>query len=303
MAKNKSIESFKKFMLILPFMVLVALFAYYPLFGWVYAFYDFKPPLSLSQCDFVGLKWFVSLIENETKREQLWGVMRNTFAMSGLGIITSWFPLIFAIFLSELKSTRFKKIVQTFTTIPNFVSWVLVYSLAYSLFSSSGMINHFLLQLELIQTPILFLQSDSHTWLSMWLWGTWKTLGWSSIMYIAAISGIDQEMYEAAKVDGAKRLQLIRYITIPSLLPTYFILLMLSVANFLNNGMDQYYVFQNSFNSDHIQVLDLFVYNLGLKSGGYSLATAISILKSFVSVTLLFIVNGLSKLLRGESMI
>lgn len=303
MAKNKSIESFKKFMLILPFMVLVALFAYYPLFGWVYAFYDFKPPLSLSQCDFVGLKWFASLIENETKREQLWGVVRNTFAMSGLGIITSWFPLIFAIFLSELKSTRFKKIVQTFTTIPNFVSWVLVYSLAYSLFSSSGMINHFLLQLKLIQTPLLFLQSDSHTWLSMWLWGTWKTLGWSSIMYIAAISGIDQEMYEAAKVDGAKRLQLIRYITIPSLLPTYFILLMLSVANFLNNGMDQYYVFQNSFNSDHIQVLDLFVYNLGLKSGGYSLATAISILKSFVSVTLLFIVNGLSKLLRGESMI
>jgi putative aldouronate transport system permease protein len=229
--------------------------------------------------------------------------MRNTFAMSTLGIMTSWLPLIFAVFLSELKSIRFKKFVQTFTTIPNFVSWVLVYSLAYSLFSSSGMINHFLLDLNLIQTPILFLQSDSHTWLSMWLWGTWKTLGWSSIMYIAAISGIDQEMYEAAKVDGAKRLQLIRYITIPSLLPTYFILLMLSVANFLNNGMDQYYVFYNSFNSSHIQVLDLFVYNLGLKSGGYSIATAISMLKSFVSITLLFIVNQLSKLLRGESMI
>jgi ABC-type polysaccharide transport system permease subunit len=159
------------------------------------------------------------------------------------------------------------------------------------------------MKLGLIDAPILFLQSDNHTWLSMWLWGTWKSLGWSAIMYIAAIAGIDQELYEAGRVDGAKRFQLMRHITIPSLLPTYFVLLMLSVANFLNNGMDQYFVFQNAFNSQHIQVLDLFVYNLGLASGGYSLATAISILKSLVSITLLFAVNRLSKLLRGESMI
>ena len=122
-------------------------------------------------------------------------------------------------------------------------------------------------------------------------------------MYIAAIAGIDQELYEAAYVDGAGRFRVIWHITIPSLLPTYFVLLMMNVANFLNNGVDQYYVFQNAFNKDKIQVLDLYVYNLGLGSGSYSLATAISIMKSIVSLTLLFTVNTLSKTLRGESII
>ncbi len=303
MSNKKNIESLKKLLLIMPFMILIAVFAYYPLYGWIYAFYDFRPPKSLSDCEFVGLQWFASLIENDVKRDQIIGVLKNTFAMSGLGILTSWLPLIFAIFLSEIKCSWYKKLVQTLTTIPNFISWVLVYSLAFSIFSSSGMLNTFLIKLGAISTPIMFLQSDNHTWLSMWLWGTWKSVGWSAIMYIAAIAGIDQELYEAAKVDGAKRFQIMRHITIPSLMPTYFILLMLSIANFLNNGMDQYYVFQNAFNSKHIQVLDLFVYNVGLGSGGYSLATAISVLKSLVSVTLLFVVNGLSKLIRGESMI
>lgn len=302
-SNKKNIESYKKLLLILPFMILLAVFAYYPLYGWVYAFYDFRPPKTLSECEFVGLRWFSSLVENDIKRTQILEVLKNTFAMSGLGILTSWMPLMFAIFLTEIKCNWYKKIVQTLTTIPNFISWVLVYSLAFSIFSSSGMLNSFLTQLGAISNPIMFLQSDNHTWLSMWLWGMWKSIGWSAIMYIAAIAGIDQELYEAAKVDGAKRFQIMRHITIPSLLPTYFILLMLSIANFLNNGMDQYYVFQNAFNSKHIQVLDLFVYNLGLGSGGYSLATAISVLKSLVSVTLLFMVNGLSKLIRGESMI
>ncbi len=303
MSNKKNIESFKKLLLILPFMILLAVFAYYPLYGWVYAFYDFRPPKTLSECEFVGLRWFISLVENDVKRAQILEVLKNTFAMSGLGILTSWLPLMFAIFLSEIKCGWYKKLVQTLTTIPNFISWVLVYSLAFSIFSSSGMLNALLTKLGVIDNPIMFLQSDKHTWLSMWLWGIWKSVGWSAIMYIAAIAGIDQELYEAAKVDGAKRFQIMRHITIPSLMPTFFILLMLSIANFLNNGMDQYYVFQNAFNSKHIQVLDLFVYNLGLGSGGYSLATAISILKSLVSITLLFAVNGLSKLIRGESMI
>ena len=137
----------------------------------------------------------------------------------------------------------------------------------------------------------------------MILWSTWKGLGWGAIMYLAAIAGIDQEMYDAAKVDGAGRFQIIKNITIPSIMPTYFVMLMLSVANFLNNGMDQYFVFQNAFNMDTIQVLDLYVYNIGMTGRSLSLATAIGILKSIVSVTLLAIVNFVSKKTRGESMI
>lgn len=122
-------------------------------------------------------------------------------------------------------------------------------------------------------------------------------------MYIAAISGIDEQMNEAAKVDGASRLQVIWHITIPSILPTYFVLVMLNLANFLSNGMEQFFVFQNAFNKEYIQVLDLYVYNLALGGGGYSLSTAISILKSVVSILLLGVTNRVSKLVRGEGFI
>ena len=122
-------------------------------------------------------------------------------------------------------------------------------------------------------------------------------------MYLAAIAGVDQELYEAARVDGAGRFKLMRHITLPSLMPTFFVLLMLSVANFLNNVMDQYFVFRNAFNKTHIQVLDLYVYNLGISGSSISLATAISMMKSVVSVTLLVFVNFVSKRVRGESII
>jgi putative aldouronate transport system permease protein len=122
-------------------------------------------------------------------------------------------------------------------------------------------------------------------------------------MYMAAIAGIDEELNEAARVDGATRMQVIRHITIPSLLPTFFVLLMLSIANFLSNGMEQYYVFQNPFNKNTIQVLDLYVYNLAMGNGSYSVSTALSMFKSLISIALLAGANGLSKLVRGESII
>ena len=300
---TKKLYSYKLFLMVFPFLVLVFLFSYFPLHGWAYAFYDYRPPFQLKDCEFVGLKWFTTLFSNASKRKQIFDVMLNTFAMSGLSILFSWLPMAFAILLSEIKCNWFKKVVQTLTTLPHFISWVLVYALAFSLFSSSGMVNNLCIRLGVYDTPVLYLQMTDHVWMMMWLLSTWKGTGWSAIMYIAAIAGIDQELYEAAYVDGAGRFRVIWHITIPSLLPTYFVLLMMNVANFLNNGVDQYYVFQNAFNKDKIQVLDLYVYNLGLGSGSYSLATAISIMKSIVSLTLLFTVNTLSKTLRGESII
>lgn len=291
------------FLMILPFLILNFLFAYFPLYGWVYAFYDYKAPLQLSQCEFVGWKWFTLLFSNQTQMQQLGQVMINTFAMSLLGIATSILPMLFAIFLSEMNSKWFRKIVQTLTTLPNFISWVLVFSVAFSLFSDSGMVNTMLQNLGIITEPIKFLDSDSHTWLSMILWSTWKGLGWGAIMYLAAITSVDPGLYEAARIDGAGRFRLMLHITLPALLPTFFVLLMLSIANFLNNGMDQYYVFQNAFNKTHIQVLDLYVYNIGMTGRSLSLATAISMMKSIVSVTLLVIVNFTSKRVRGESII
>lgn len=293
----------KLFYCIIPFIILCFLFSYFPLHGWIYAFFDYKPPLSLSQCEFVGLKWFKTLFNNPTQVKQIIEVMRNTFAMSLLGIATSILPVGFAIFLNEIKCKWFKNLVQTLTTLPNFISWVLVYSVAFSLFTDSGMVNTLLQNMGIITTPIKFLDSDVHTYLWMTLWNLWKGLGWGAIMYLSAIAGIDEELYEAAKVDGANRFQLMKNITLPALMPTFFVLLMMSVANFLNNGMDQYYVFQNAFNKAHIQVLDLYVYNIGMTGNSLSLATAISMLKSVISVSLLAIVNFVSKKTRGASII
>lgn len=301
LADRRRLTSYREFLLILPFIALVVIFSYYPLYGWIYAFFDYKPPLPMTPESFVGLKWFTYLVDNNIRRQQIITVLLNTFAMSGLNILFSWLPMIFAVFLNEIRSAPFRKIVQTVTTIPNFISWVLVYSIAFSLFNSTGMANTLLTSLGIIDSPIMFLQSSENIWWKMWLWGTWKNLGWSAIMYMAAISGIDEELNEAAHVDGATRLQIIWHITIPSLLPTFFVLLMLSIANFFSNGMEQYFVFQNSFNKSSIQVLDLYVYNLAMGSGSYSVSTALSMLKSIVSVVLLLFANGLSKAIRGES--
>jgi putative aldouronate transport system permease protein len=301
--KNKKPGRYKLFFMTVPFLILCFLFSYLPLYGWKYAFYDYKVGMQLSQCQYVGFQWFKSLIANPVQRGEVIRVMQNTFAMSGLGILTSFLPLMFAIFLVEISRTWFKSIVQTLTTIPNFISWVLVFSFAFCLLSNTGFVNQLLIQIGLIKHPITFLASDSHTWLEMWLWGQWKGLGWGAIMYLAAISGIDAELYEAAKVDGAGRFRMMWNITVPSLLPTYFVLLMLSISGFLNNGMDQYFVFQNAINKAHIEVLDLYVYNIGLGGGSFSLATAVSILKSLVSIVLLALTNGMSKLFRGETIV
>ncbi|MCI1978308.1 MAG: ABC transporter permease subunit [Bifidobacteriaceae bacterium] len=293
----------KMFLLLVPFIALIGLFSYFPLYGWIYAFFDYQPPLSLADSDFVGLQWFKMLVSNPEQMRQIGQVLLNTFAMSGLGIATSFLPVIFAICLNEIANHHFRSIVQTLTTLPNFISWVLVYALAFAMFSTTGMVNTVLQNLHIITQPISFLDSDSHTWLAMLLWSLWKTLGWSAIMYLAGIAGVDPELYEAAQVDGANRFQQIIHVTIPQILPTYFVMLMLQISNFLNNGMDQYYVFANAFNSTHIQVLDLYVYTVGMTNNSLSLATAISMLKSLVSVVLLFGVNHLSKRVRGVSII
>jgi putative aldouronate transport system permease protein len=298
---------YKLFLMLLPFLVMTTLFAYLPLAGWRYAFFDYRPGIPLKWENFVGFKWFISIIESPARQAEIVRVMKNTLGMSGLGILTSWLPMAFAIMLTEIRQVRYKKIVQTLTTVPNFISWVMVYSFAFMLFSvDAGLINRLLMDLGLIDRGINFLLSGDHIWLKMTAWGIWKGLGWGAIIYLAAIAGIDQELYEAATIDGAGRWGQIWHITVPGLLPTYFVLLMLSVANLINNGMEQYFVFRNAFNSDTIEVLDLYVYYTGFgrgSTGGIPFATVISMLKSIICVVLLFSVNGLSKLLRHESIV
>ncbi len=291
----------KLFLMFIPILAFVFIFSYLPLWGWRYAFFDYKAGETLTMDKFVGFKWFTYLFENEATRSDIVRVLKNTLIMSGLGIATSWVPMAFAIFLTEIKAGWFRRLVQTFTTIPNFISWVLVYAIALAIFSTEGFINNFLTDITGTAHTTNYLLSESGTWFKMLAWGMWKGVGWSAIIYISGISGIDQQLYEAATVDGAGRFQKMWHITVPGLIPTFCVLLLMSVANILSNGMDQYLVFENARNYADIEVLDLYVYKIGIGKGLVPLSTVVGMVKTFVSVTLLFLANGVSKLIRGES--
>lgn len=295
---------FRLFLISVPFLIAVFIFSYLPLYGWSYAFFDYHAGMNLKDCTFVGFKFFRSMVDNPISRGEILRVLKNTFGMSFLNILIAPLPVIFAIFLMEIKAKPLRSLIQTLTTLPNFISWVLVYSIAWAMFSvEDGFLNRFLLAAHIITTEINFLASSDHVWLTMLAYSLWKTLGWSSIMYIAAITSIDSEQYEAARVDGAGRFQCMWHITVPGVLPTFFVLLLMTIANFINNGMEQYYLFQNPLNKSAIEVLDLYVYNTGMVGSSISYSTAVGVLKSLVSVTLLFFANGMSKVIRKESII
>lgn len=301
--KMKMHQKYSLFLMLLPILFLSFLFAYLPLWGWRYAFFDYTAGGSLSPENFVGLKWFTMLFQNEATRNDFFRVLKNTLAMSGLGLLTTWIPMTFAIFLTQVPSKRFRKVVQTLTTIPNFMGWVIVYAVALAIFSTDGFINSMIHTVTGMVADNNFLMSDSHVWLKMLGWNLWKGVGWSAIIYISSITSIDPGLYEAAEMDGAGRFQKIWYITVPSLLPTFFVLLIMAVANILSNGMDQYLVFSNAMNAKSIEVLDLYVYNLGIGNGQIPMSTAIGMFKSVISVILLFAANTFSKKVRGESII
>lgn len=300
--KMEMAVKYQLFLTLLPFLALVFAFSYLPLYSWRYAFFDYSAGSKLTMDSFVGLKWFKVLVQNPAYVSRLLTVLKNTLAMSGLGIATSWVPMVFAMFLMEARSQRFKRFVQTFTTIPNFISWVLVYAIAFAIFNTDGFVNTLLNSLG-GNYNTNYLSDNSHMWLKMLAWGMWKGVGWSAIIYISGIAGIDQQLYEAARVDGAGRFQRMWNVTLPGLLPTFVVMLVMSIAGILSNGMDQYLVFTNANNKDIIEVLDLYVYNLGIGSGSIPLSTVVGMTKSIISVVLLFIANSASRMIRGSGVV
>jgi ABC-type polysaccharide transport system permease subunit len=282
----------------LPFLILVVLFSYVPLFGWVYSLFNYKPGIPLANSPWVGLKYFKLFL---TDKYDMLRVMRNTVTFALIGYLVSPLPMLFAIILNEVRHPRYKKAVQTISTMPHFVSWVIVYSLMFTIFSTDGVFNEILSNLGWITKPTNILGDAKAVYWFQTALGQWKGLGWASIVYLAAIAGIDQELYEAAMIDGANRLQSTWHITVPGLTPTYVVLLLLSIGNFVSVGFDQYFVFKNNITADAIEVLDVYVYRIGLMNSDYSYGVAIGIMKSLVSIMLLFIANFISKKARGNS--
>ena len=292
-------KQIKLVLFLLPFMAMVTIFSYIPLFGWSYAFVDYSPGLQLWECEFVGLKYFERIFTNSADFIK---VMRNTLAISSLNICCSVLPAIFAIAISQVKYKRFAKVVQTCTSIPNFISWVLVYSIVFMLLSSeNSALNNILMGIGLISSPVNPLTDVDHAWAVQVSINVWKTLGYNAIIYLSAITSIDQELYQAADVDGANNWQKILHVTIPGLLSTFFVLLLLAISNMLSNGFDQFWLLGTGMTWDKLEVFDTYVYRMGIRNMEYSLATAMGIFKSVVSILLLSFANFASKRLRGNS--
>lgn len=298
--KIKKRKGKKLFYYVIPGLIYVFIFYYLPLWGWSFAFVDYKPGRSVFESTFTGLKNFTVLFGNPVLRGNVFRTLLNTLGIQFLGYLFMPLPMIFAIFLNEIKSKRFQKVAQTVSTLPHFISWVIMFALAQGLLSGTGLINTLLLDWGIVEKPINVLTTDKNVWLIQVLLQQWKNLGWNAIVYFAAIAGIDQELYEAAMVDGAGRMKRIWYITVPHLIPTFFVLFIMNIGNMLTTGVDQYFVFGNALNKEFIETFDLYIYNLGIGSGKIAYGVAIGMLKSAVALTLFGSANYLSKKIRGS---
>lgn len=301
--KKLTKERIRLLILTMPFVLFILLFYYVPLSGWAIAFFRYIPGLSLAEAKFVGFDNFRKIFSYGS---DFLNVMKNTFGMSFMMISISWVPMFFAIALSEVKNPLLRKIIQTGSTLPHFISFVIVFSIFMTLFSyDDGLINIILTKFGYEGSGFNPMVVNEYTWVFQGIIiNLWKSLGWSSIIYIAAMSGIPQELYEAAKVDGANDFQKALYITLPSLMPTYLVLLILSIGHMLNGAnFQQIFVFYNPLVSNTIETIDYYVYRIGLIEFNYSLSTSIGMFKSVVSITLLFTVNAIGKKILGRSVL
>lgn len=283
----------------LPFIAMVFVFNYLPVWGWLMAFQNYRPGKGILEQKWVGFDHFVTLFSDD----KFYLVLRNTLAMSFMGILVGFtFPILFAVLLNELRGSVFKRTVQTISYLPHFVSWVVVAGIVTKMLSTDGgAVNQLLMWLGVIDKPIQFMANGSWFWYIVTGADLWKEMGWNAIIYLAAITGIDQEQYEAARVDGAGRLRQIWNITLPGIAPTIAILLIMSIGHLISIGFEKQFLLGNPLVIDYSEVLDLYALNYGLSMGRFSFGTAIGMFNSIVSIILLFVTNGIFKKFTKQS--
>lgn len=275
-----------------PFVIWVLIFKYLPIWGWTMAFQDFKPALKFSEQEWVGLKHFLFLFTDE----RFLGVLRNTLAQSLINLVLGFVTAIgLAVLINELTNMKFKRVVQTISYLPHFLSWVVAAALVSSVLSIDGIINEILMGLGVIDKEILWLGIGKYFWGILGSAETWKNVGWNSIIYLAAISMIDQEQYEAAKIDGASRIQRILHVTLPGMKPVIIVLLIMNIGYILEAGFEPQYLLGNGQNVEYSENIDVFVIKYGISMFNFSLATAAGMFKTVISFIFLVTANSLSK--------
>ncbi len=295
----KQIKNQKVLILLsIPFIIYVIIFCYVPLGGWLMAFQNYKPKNGLLHSQFVGLSKFEFLFSND----QFLKIIRNTLAMGVINLVLGTVTaILFAILLSEFRFNRGKKVVQTISYLPHFLSWVIVTGIVFDVLSTeNGIVNELLVNLHIIDKPFNFLADPKLFWWIVGFANVWKETGWNSIIYLAAITSISPDLYEAASIDGAGRLAKIWHITLPGIKPTFFILLIMNIGNVLNAGFEVQYLLGNGLVQSVSQTIDIYVLKYGISQADYSLGTAAGIFKSVVSLILIVIANQLAKKMGEE---
>lgn len=284
------------YLLALPGIFFFIIFKYVPIWGVIISFYDYSPYLGLLGSKFVGLEHFIRFFSNPDFLK----LFRNTLAISLLNLIFFFpLPIIISLMLNELKRMGFKRVVQSVIYIPHFFSWVIVYALTYLLFAKgSGIVNELLVQVGLNKIDVM--TEPKNFWFVLVIQNMWKETGWGTIVFLAAISGIDQEMYEAARIDGAGKLRRIWNITLPSIAPIIVIMLILRMGHIMEVGFEQIFLMNNGAVSDVSDVFDLYVYRAGVQNGQFSFSTAVGLFKAVIGLILVVISNKFAKRMGQE---
>ena len=268
------------------------IFCYLPLAGWLMAFENYKPKEGFFHSEFIGLGKFRQLFLDDGFIK----VIRNTLAMGVINLVTTMVTaIVFAILLNEVKSQGGKKVVQTISYLPHFLSWIIVTGILHDALSGTGIVNDLLVRFHLLKEPLNFFAYPKYFWWIVAFANVWKETGWNAIIYLASITAIDTSLYEAAALDGAGRWARIKYITLPGIKPTIIILLLMNAGNVLNAGFEVQYLLGNGLVQSVSQTIDIYVLKWGISQGDYSLGTAAGIFKSVVSIAIILIANEMAK--------
>ncbi len=296
--KKRILRSWQLYVLLLPALICIVLFAYAPMYGVQIAFKDFKVDLGFFGSPFVGLDNFRQFIE----LSNFWDLINNTVLLSVYSLIFGFpAPIILALLLHQVRQQKFKKFVQTVTYAPYFISMVVLVSmLTIFLAPQTGFINNL---------AVLF-GADPTTYMARPEWfriiyvvsGIWQSCGWGAVIYLAALGGVNPELYEAAMVDGANKLQRVVHIDVPGIMPTIIIMLILSLGNVMNVGYEKVYLMQNSMNTPVSEIISTYVYKIGLLNARYSFSAAVGLFNSVINCVLVVAANTISKRVSDTSL-
>lgn len=286
-----------KYIMILPVIIYIAVFCYKPMYGVIIAFKNFRPAVGIMDSSWVGFRHFITFFNDYN----FWRILKNTFSISALSILFGFpAPILLALLINEIRNTKFKRAVQTISYMPYFISMVIICGLIKTFCQSDGIITDLVVALG--GERVNLLASKNWFYPIYIISNIWQNIGWDSIIYLAALAGIDQEQYEAARVDGAGRIRQIISVTLPGLMPTITILFILKMGNILNVGFEKILLLYSPTTYEVADVISTYVYRIGILDANFSYSTAIGLFNSVVNIIFLLLTNAISKRMNNSGL-